>query len=93
MPSADLLALEFFIMATVCWVVGNRTLYLNNAYQALGLLIFLGLASVGVGGALGGVVMFTYVRHPHVGGRRRGGRRLNGVRTATGAVPLGGNGP
>lgn len=58
-----LLALEFFIMATVCWVVGNRTLYLNNAYQALGLLIFLGLASVGVGGALGGVVMFTYVRH------------------------------
>ncbi|MGO9456037.1 MAG: hypothetical protein ACLP62_03165 [Acidimicrobiales bacterium] len=58
-----LLALEFFIMATVCWVVGNRTLYLNNAYQALGLLIFLGLASVGIGGALGGVVMFTYVRH------------------------------
>jgi hypothetical protein len=58
-----LLALEFFIMALVCWVVGNRTLYLNNAYQALGLLIFLGLCGVGIGGAIGGVVMFTYVRH------------------------------
>jgi hypothetical protein len=58
-----LLALAFFIMAMVCWVVGNRTLYMNNAYQALGLVIFLGLAGVGIQGALGGIVMFTYVRH------------------------------
>jgi hypothetical protein len=58
-----LLGLAFFTMAMVCWVVGNRTLYLNNAYQVLGLLIFLGLAGVGIQGALGAIFMFTYVRH------------------------------
>jgi hypothetical protein len=58
-----LLALAFFTMAMVCWVVGNRTLYLNNAYQVLGFLIFLGLAGLGINGAMGAIFMFTYVRH------------------------------
>jgi hypothetical protein len=54
--------LEFFVMAIVCWTIGNRTLYANNAYQALGLLLFLGLVGIGIGGAIGATVWFVYVR-------------------------------
>jgi hypothetical protein len=56
------LGAEFFTMATLCWVIGNRTLSSNNAYQALGLVIFLGLAGVGIQGALGAIGRFIYVR-------------------------------
>lgn len=58
-----LLGAEFFTMALVCWVIGNRTLAANNAYQALGLVIFLGLLGVGVQGALGAIAWFAYVRN------------------------------
>lgn len=54
--------LEFFIMAIVSWTIGNRTLYANNAYQALGLLLFLGLLGIGIGGAIGATARFVYVR-------------------------------
>jgi len=54
---------EFFTMALVTWTIGNRTLYLNNAYQALGLVIFLGLLGVGVQGGIGAVGWFLYVRN------------------------------
>jgi len=40
----------FLVMAMVSWVVGNRTLSSNNWYQVLGLLIFLGLAGLGIMG-------------------------------------------
>jgi hypothetical protein len=56
-------AAEFLTMALVCWAIGNRTLNANNAYQTLGLLIFLGLIGVGVQGALGAVGRFLYVRN------------------------------
>jgi hypothetical protein len=55
-------AAELFTMGLVTWAIGNRTLSGNNAYQALGLLIFLGLIGVGVQGALGAVGRFLYVR-------------------------------
>jgi len=50
-------------MALVSWVVGNRTLYENNAYQVLGLLIFLGLLGVGVQGVLVTAARFVYIRN------------------------------
>lgn len=55
--------LELFVMAIVCWCIGNRTLHDNNAYQALGLLIFLGLVGVGIQGALATIARFVYVRN------------------------------
>jgi hypothetical protein len=58
-----LCGLEFFIMAIVCWCIGNRTLSANNAYQALGLLLFLGLVGVGIQGALGASARFVHVRN------------------------------
>lgn len=58
-----LCGLEVFIMAIVCWCVGNRTLDANNAYQALGLLLFLGLVGVGIQGAIGASARFVYVRN------------------------------
>lgn len=58
-----LCACEFFIMAQVSWVVGNRTLSDNNAYQALGLLIFLGLIGVGIQGVLFTAARLVYVRN------------------------------
>jgi hypothetical protein len=58
-----LLAAEFFSMALLSWVIGNRSLGANNAYQALGLVIFLGLVGVGVQGALGAIGWFVFVRN------------------------------
>lgn len=55
--------LEFFIMAIVTWAIGNRTLYANNAYQALGLVLFLGLVGVGIQGAIGASARFVHVRN------------------------------
>jgi hypothetical protein len=46
-----LCALLFLVMATVTWALGNRTYADNNAYQVLGLLIFLALIGVGIPGA------------------------------------------
>jgi hypothetical protein len=56
-------ACEFFIMAIVTWVVGNKTLFDNNAYQALGLLLFLGLIGIGIQGVLFTLARFVYVRN------------------------------
>jgi hypothetical protein len=56
-----LCACEFFVMALVCWVVGNRSLFDNNAYQALGLVLFLGLIGVGIPGVLFTVARLVYV--------------------------------
>jgi hypothetical protein len=58
-----LLGAEFFTMALFCWIIGNRTLSANNAYQALGLLIFLGLIGVGIQGALGAISWYVYVHN------------------------------
>lgn len=56
---------EFFTMAVITWALGNRTatLHTNNAYQTLGLLIFLGLIGVGIMGALAMLARFLYVRN------------------------------
>ena len=56
-------ACEFFIMAIVTWVVGNKTLFDNNAYQALGLILFLGLIGIGIQGVLFTLARFVYVRN------------------------------
>jgi hypothetical protein len=56
-------ACEFFIMAIVTWVVGNRTLFDNNAYQALGLVLFLGLVGIGIQGVLFTVARFVNARN------------------------------
>jgi hypothetical protein len=62
-------ACEFFIMAIVTWVVGNKTLFDNNAYQALGLLLFLGLIGIGIQGVLFTLARFVYVRNEARGER------------------------
>lgn len=59
----SLLGAELFTMALICWTIGNRTLDQNNAYQALGLVIFLGLLGVGVQGALAMIGYFVYTRN------------------------------
>jgi len=40
---------ELLLAALVAWIMGNRTHGAGNAYQTLGLLIFLGLLGVGQG--------------------------------------------
>jgi hypothetical protein len=40
---------ELLVTALIAWVMGNRTLSANNAYEVLGLLIFLALLGVGQG--------------------------------------------
>lgn len=54
---------EFLTMALVTWILGKRDLAPNNAYEVLGLLIFLALMGVGAMGALGAVVRFLFVRN------------------------------
>lgn len=58
-----LLATEFFIMALITWAIGNRSLSDNNAYQTLGLLIFLGLLGLGAQGLVATTARFVYVRN------------------------------
>lgn len=60
------LAGEFFVMALVTWILGKREVGINNAYETLGLLIFLGLLGVGIQGALFMVGRFLYVRNREV---------------------------
>jgi hypothetical protein len=40
---------EFLLAAQLAWVAGNRTHHAGNAYQTLGLVIFLALLGVGQG--------------------------------------------
>lgn len=65
-----LCATAFLVMAIVTWAYGNRTLFANNAYQALGLIIFLGLAGVGIMGSIGALARFAYVRQREAMERR-----------------------
>ena len=55
--------LELFIMALVTWALGRRHLAPSNAYEVLGLLIFLGLAGVGIQGVLAMTAYFVDVRN------------------------------
>ena len=54
---------EFLTMALVTWMLGKRHIPHNNAYDALGLLIFLALMGVGAMGALFAVGRFFFVRN------------------------------
>lgn len=54
---------EFFTMALVTWILGKRHVPANNAYDTLGLLIFLGLLGVGIQGAMFMIGRFIYVRN------------------------------
>lgn len=58
-----LCVLEVLIMGLVVWAYGNRSLSGNNAYEVLGLLIFLGLIGVGIQGAIATAARFAYVRN------------------------------
>ena len=52
-----LVTTELLTAALMVWISGNRTLSRNNAYQVLGLLIFLGLVAVGAQG-----LVVTFIR-------------------------------
>lgn len=54
---------EFLTMALITWILGKRHIANNNAYDTLGLLIFLALLGVGAMGAVFAVVRFLYVRN------------------------------
>jgi hypothetical protein len=54
---------ELFTMGLVSWCIGNRSFAGNNAYQALGLVIFLGLLGVGAQGVVATLARFIYVRN------------------------------
>jgi hypothetical protein len=58
-----LCVLELLVMGVVTWAYGNRTLSDNNAYQALGLIIFLAMLGVGIMGAIGTLARFAYVHN------------------------------
>lgn len=55
--------LLLFIMATVAWALGKRYLGASSGYTALGIFVFLGLAGVGIQGALAMVGYFVHVRN------------------------------
>ncbi len=58
--------LELFIMAVVTWIIGKRSVGPNNAYLTLGLLIFLGLAGMGIQGVLAMTAWFVHVRNESI---------------------------
>ena len=58
--------LEFFVMALVTWTLGRRAVGQNNAYLTLGLLIFLGLAGMGIQGVLAMTAWFVHVRNESI---------------------------
>lgn len=60
---ASVCGLEFFTMALVTWILGKRAIPHNNAYDTLGLLIFLGLLGVGAQGSIAMIFRFVYVRN------------------------------
>lgn len=61
--ASSLWGLEFFVMALVTWTLGKRAVGDNNAYLTLGLLVFLGLAGLGIQGALAMTAWFVHVRN------------------------------
>lgn len=65
---------ELLVMGLVTWAYGNRSLSGNNAYQALGLIIFLGLLGVGIQGAIATLAYFAYVWNKAHPPRNRGAR-------------------
>jgi hypothetical protein len=54
---------EFLTMALITWILGKRHIAHNNAYDTLGLLIFLALMGVGATGAVFAVGRFFFVRN------------------------------
>ena len=54
---------EFLTMALITWILGKRHIGHNNAYDTLGLLIFLALMGVGATGAVFAVGRFLFVRN------------------------------
>jgi len=58
--------LEFFIMALVTWILGEQSVRANNAYLTLGLLIFLGLAGMGIQGVIAMTAWFVHVRNQEI---------------------------
>lgn len=58
--------LAFFIMALITWIHGKQWVGANNGYLTLGLLIFLGLAGMGIQGALATTGWFVYVRNQSI---------------------------
>ncbi len=65
------LTTEFLVMALICWCLGNRTLNGNNAYQTLGLLIFLALLGAGAQGVVVTFARWLYFRNETVVARRQ----------------------
>lgn len=57
----SLCAAQFFVMGLVCWDYGNRYHSGNDGYEALGLIIFLGLLAVGVQGVVATFARLAYV--------------------------------
>jgi hypothetical protein len=64
------LTTEFLVMALICWCIGNRSLNGNNAYQVLGLLIFLALLGAGAQGVVVTVARWLYFRNEVVAAHR-----------------------
>ncbi len=65
-----LLTTELLIAALIAWIMGNRTLSANNAYQVLGLLILLALLGVGQGVLVTFVIFLREWSLPHDERRR-----------------------
>lgn len=65
------LLLEFLIMGFMMWIYGNRTFPDNSAYQALGLILFLGLLGVGIMAVLATFTYLFYVYNTGAIERRR----------------------
>jgi len=64
------LTTEFLVMAVICWALGNRTLNDSNAYQALGLVLFLALLGAGAQGVVVTFARWLYFRNETVVARR-----------------------
>ena len=57
----------FFVMALITWILGKQALPVStgsgNGYLTLGLLIFLGLVGLGIGGVVATTAYFVAVRN------------------------------
>jgi hypothetical protein len=62
----SVIGLLFFTMAIICWILGKRYIGASSAYTALGVLIFLGFAGIGLQGAMAMAGYFTYVHNDAV---------------------------
>ncbi len=62
---------ELLVAALLVWISGNPTLSHNDAYQVLGLLIFLALLGLGAQGVLVTFAKWLYVRNSRAMARRR----------------------